>query len=791
MSSSERIIVEKHISSSIFDILNRELNNDKKSSGQFHTKYGQNFADVKEKYTIDSGSHRSTYDYDFLFPGISDEDIKSLTPPDEYKIKQYKIYNYLIKKKLYEKIIKDEHINIKNEDILKAKKDYARLDREVEEAKSELDIIDNMKNKDPYFKSNYNNLLKTFYIYCVKNTSDYGLSKLKTKSPIIKNVIENQYENVGFIRGISPDVSIEEYKKILDNDIDSIKVKIKNRNEEKNNLTGKKYPYNRIVIFTNGITDNIDYSYFSGDRQSKLIKDEYLNILNSKVKSFIESKSIGQQSMSLSSTITKIPILTLDEVRIDTIVNNIEEIIPQKMLSETKSNFNKETLKDIIFMLRELYKQGIDKEYKIKKQNENRFNKLNIYYKYNKLKNNDDDNKLKIGSFNKYYFSLINNEKDEKDIEFYLKESSKARKEYIVKFTKNAKKHLDDNFNTNDTNIIITIDDELSLRYKFKEYENYKEKFGSKENDKIKFENIPKTGTIVLKNKNKEGYKKLRFSDFDTTLKQNLNDPILYMKDTLFDLKSFNDYLKTKKGMTGTYNVSTEFLKINKNIGELNAYSDFIYENYNNSNIFNIERHGTNTKKHGDFLKKIHNNILEIIFQPGTGIYIKTIVEDDITKSENNTNNNSMDNKKIALSNYKIINFKNMNLEECSKSIKYIKEKQGEKSYKGVSKEFDLSKDINKLEDYCSKYNNNNIANENEHHYFVDIDISNDKRSVEKIKKDSKCSTLRNKIIHNYKRLPTLGSIFHIYGGKTIKLNRKKIKNITNKLRKTLKHKNK
>ena len=778
MSSSERIIVEKHISSSIFDILNRELNNDKKSSGQFHTNHGEKF--IK----INNDIKRYTYDYDFLDPDISDNAIK-----DDDDDNDYKIYNYLIKNKLYEKIIKHEHIDIENEDILKAKKDYARLEREVEEAEKELDKITEKKANDPYFKSNYNNLLKTFYIYCVKNTNDYGLSKLKTKSSIIKNVIENQYENVGFIRGISPDVSIEEYKKILDNDIDSIKVKIKNRNEEKNNLTGKKYPYNRIIIFTNGITNNIDYSYFSGDRQSKLIKDEYLNILNSKVKSFIESKSIGQQSMSLSSTITKIPIFTLDEVRIESIINSINEIIPKKM-SDT-INFDKEKLKEIIFMLRELYKQGIDKEYKIKKQNENRFNKLNIYYKYNKLKNNDDDNKLKIGSFNKYYFSLINNEKDEKDIEFYLKESSKARKEYIVKFTKNAKKHLVDNFNTNDTNIIITIDDELSLRYKFKEYENYKEKFGGKKNDKIKFENIPKTGTIVLKNKNKEGYKKLRFSDFDTTLKQNLNDPILYMKDTLFDLKSFNDYLKTKKGMTGTYNVSTEFLKINKNIGELNAYSDFIYENYNNSNIFNIERHGTNTKKHGDFLKKIHNNILEIIFQPGTGIYIKTIVEDDITKSENNTNNNSMDNKKIALSNYKIINFKNMNLEECSKSIKYIREKQVKKSYKGVSKEFDLSKDIGKLENYCSKYNNNNIANENEHHYFVDIDISNDKRSVDKIKKDSKCSTLRNKIIHNYKRLPTLGSIFHIYGGKTIKLNRKKIKNITNKLRKTLKHKNK
>jgi hypothetical protein len=121
----------------------------------------------------------------------------------------------------------------------------------------------------------------------------------------------------------------------------------------------------------------------------------------------------------------------------------------------------------------------------------------------------------------------------------------------------------------------------------------------------------------------------------DSTLADNTN--IKYFKDTIYDVKTLKEYLRSEKKLFENTRLALEFLKINSS-PEILKYNEFIFDNFKeniNQNIY--------LSDNKNFEERIKKGIIEILMETNSLIY----VNDDKRVSEK-------EKEKATLKNYKI-----------------------------------------------------------------------------------------------------------------------------------------
>jgi hypothetical protein len=378
----------------------------------------------------------------------------------------------------------------------------------------------------------------------------------------------------------------------------------------------------------------------------------------------------------------------------------------------TKDKFDR-----FLSILNENYKKATDAEYKKSLELQDNIKKLYIYYK---IINSDKvlDDEIKLGT-NKLYILKL---KDTQYIGSFTL-ISEPRKIYRFREDKNefyrrvkSDKNINIINNDNHESEQLAQDanesqQDFSVKIKHKYGFVLFEKMDTKESGKV-FEYIDKV---------KDKYRWFSLKDIDKTFLD--KQEIRYYNNILFDKESLISYLKSKNKYSDKTNISYEFLKINST-AEIIEYCDHIEEHFK-KNIYENAFFKFTTKK-------IIQNIIDIVFQPNTPIYIKS------------TNITSEKQRETTSDSYKIVNVKVFDTETahpefikdenlCGKAVK-------EKTKCDV--EFELYKDSSK-----------DPNNENQRrvlHVTVTKSVIKDVRLLT-FKTD--CKTQKNKIRFTYKKI--------------------------------------
>lgn len=400
-----------------------------------------------------------------------------------------------------------------------------------------------------------------------------------------------------------------------------------------------------------------------------------------------------------------------------------------------------------IKQIKEYYKKNTDKEYKKSLDLNDNIEKLKIFYKIDNADKILDDDKIETGS-NKLYYIY----KDPKNpklsvIGFFLLTSEERGiyrfKEDVGNYKiriaaenvrqvaptpspispQNTNGINFENENTNEKNSSEntnpeykgTIHDfavQIKNKYGINTYKCLdKTKLASnKQTDK----NIHKGFIDKFKDKLEIKFKWFNFKDIDASL---LNkDIIKYYSEILFDKKTLIEYLKTKQRYNDKTILSYEFLKINDS-QELSEYCDFIHKNYK-SNIIDTDT-GFNPFKFNFDKRVIHKNILDIIFETNTPIYLRQSKQ---TKNEQRIASNDS---------YKIVQYK------------YFENKfQDDPSCKPLPPNTNT----------CQNDYDSGIEDSVGLKVIVTVTKTNIKDS-DFLKTKTSCKTKKNNLIYNYKKL--------------------------------------
>lgn len=388
----------------------------------------------------------------------------------------------------------------------------------------------------------------------------------------------------------------------------------------------------------------------------------------------------------------------------------------------TKDKFDR-----FISILNENYKKATDAEYKKSLELQDNIKKLYIYYK---IINSDKvlDDEIKLGSNKLYtlkckgkqyigYFTLISAPR-----QIYRFREDKSEFYKRVKSTKNTNINIINNETNEIADEIVTVDNETQQDFSVK----IKHKYGF-----ILFEKMDDTkesGKVIeYIDKIKDKYRWFSLKDIDRTFLD--KQEIRYYNNILFDKETLIAYLKSKNKYSDKTNLSYEFLKINST-AELVEYCDYIEGSFKKNIYENAFFKFTP--------KQIIQNIIDIVFQPNTPIYIKSSTITSEKQRETSSDSYKIVNVKVFDTQTAPPEFiKDENL--CGKAIK-----DGTQEKTKCDVEFDLYKEVNPKDPNTEKHQRRVL------HVIVTKSVIKDV-GVLKFKTD--CKTQKNKIRFTYKKI--------------------------------------
>jgi hypothetical protein len=397
----------------------------------------------------------------------------------------------------------------------------------------------------------------------------------------------------------------------------------------------------------------------------------------------------------------------------------------------TKDKFNR-----FLSILNENYKKAIDTEYKKSLELQDNIKKLYIYYK---IINSDKvlDDEIKVGS-NKLYTLQMN--KDNKKYNGYFTLISAPRQIYRFRedrneFYKRVKSDKEPNIIDQNNETYENGETHSDLAKKDNETQQdfsvkIKHKYGFVLFEKM--DDTKDTGKVFeYIDKIKDKYRWFSLKDIDKTFLD--KQEIRYYNNILFDKDTLISYLKSKNKYSDKTNISYEFLKINST-AELIEYCDYIETGGFKKNIYE--------KAFFKFTpKQIIQNIIDIVFQANTPIYIKS--SSISTEKQRETTSDS----------YKIVKVKVFDTETahpefvkdenlCGKTIKDADTKEKTK----CDIEFELYENENKnSKDPKDDKNQRRVL-----HVTVTKSVIKD---VGLLQFKTDCKTQKNKIRYTYKKI--------------------------------------
>uniref|UniRef100_A0A6C0D2X1 Uncharacterized protein n=1 Tax=viral metagenome TaxID=1070528 RepID=A0A6C0D2X1_9ZZZZ len=633
-------------------------------------------------------------------------------------------------------------------------------DKKIKELKENDPQLDNYKRRFITYNAIYNklfannlNLLKstnetTVVVFPTMNQSDKGSVELNNnpnanlyyydkfkdiKSNTNREINVTDANKIYYVELIVFNSETkEEYAKSIKSQLNEIKKNIIDYNKTtiKQRELRADSPYKPVqnLLF---IIDTDKKGLFTGFYKRPLSKEKQ-DILNKEYTSFLSGSDLSIKSVvdaAINLTFTNV----VKESKLFTSLNSIK--IGTKILQNEE--FDK-----FITELKELYKKNIDKEYKKSLELNDNIKKLKVFYK---IDNADKilDEKIKTGSNQLYciytgkhanlnvigYFLLISEERN--IYRFKEDKSSYNRRKKAEKEIAEGKQ-IDDKEPDQGDNQIEVKEEEKEIENKESNYDKseegalditvqMKESFGRfkyvlTSNKDDKNENVRSGYAEPYLDKTEGSFKWFNLRDIDASL---LNkDVIKYYSQILFDKKSLIEYLKSKQKYTDKTILSYEFLKINDS-PELSEYCDFIHKNYK-SNIDDPLKFELNPFKSKFNDKKIIKNILDIVFDSNTPIYLRASKQ---TKDEARTS---------TTDSYKVVEYK------LVEDFTFKKDKSC-KPVKGIDK--------NKCQ-----FEYDNEKKETKTAITLIVTKSNIK-DVSELKAAAGCKTKKNKLIYDYKKL--------------------------------------
>ena len=378
---------------------------------------------------------------------------------------------------------------------------------------------------------------------------------------------------------------IDIFKSRIDTDIENINNKIEIR--EKTYIDCQSY--NKIIYFVNK-QNNEEDPLFLGYYKTKL-KKEYINVLKDKLYKFFNSRKIGSQSLNNNTVLYN--------------TNNIETLNKEFIIRELKNTFDHKTddinenidnIQLLLEKIKILYKIHTDKNYKQSIVSSVNSNVFNIFMRFNILDTpviTDDIiaeyNSLYIlkeyGKLPKIGYFIVNNKNKKQYIfkhdiiqtSYYKKKlgkewdiiDKKVEKEKIALIEKNDEEEEKLEKEDDDKQI----KEVLSLNMNSEKYDRTREILIEVQYElgRIIFRNIQKDITTKYNHANRieyyqqrnvyEYYRWFNHRMIDATLADNTN--IKYFKDTIYDVISLKEYLRSKKKLFENTRLALEFLKIN------------------------------------------------------------------------------------------------------------------------------------------------------------------------------------------------------------------------------------
>jgi len=633
---------------------------------------------------------------------------------------------------------------------------------------------------------------KTIIIFPTHEKSDNGKSDLKKefypfyidKFDKIQTIVNfKTNENVCYIDlKVYSTKSKDEYKKSINFEFNRIKDLIKTYNDNIKQLLriGRSSSENleiKNIIF---ILDLDKKNLFTGIYNRPLAKDKK-EILAKEYYSFLSSQDFTTKSVE-DSTIT----LTYKDL-----ISQLNIFKGMTGMTISLKDLPKEAFENFILLLKNKYRQIIDKEFRKSLKETDNVKKLSIFYRLKNVDKEIDDtiltgpNKIYTLKYKnekgeiyddlKGYFTLISKERGIynfiEDTNFY-----RQRKAKIVKLTgkvgeENSKPQPEpiEEEHTNIENITNNEPIIESAESVGKQNKNVKIKY---KYGKLLYETINDPNTIGKKGEvtdlidkvSIEKFKWFRPKDLDLSLSE--EKKIKYYDDILFDKNTLIEYLKYKKRYTDKTNISYEFLKINDS-SELIEYCDFIHANFKN----NIKEIKFNPFKPSFNPSMIKNNIVDIIFQPNNIIYTQALTKTTEEQRDSSTKDN-----------YKIVD----------KKIYDYKDKTGEDICNIININIDKTNDTDCSKTYTDYINQ--PLNKGIEHKFVVVSITKmNIKDIGLLKKKVECKTKKINIKHKYKQLykfftQKIGNyMIDPYKGGKLKTKRKgKTKTRKNKIRRQL-----
>lgn len=490
----------------------------------------------------------------------------------------------------------------------------------------------------------------------------------------------------------------EDYKNAIKNQFEDIKKIITDYNKSiQSQIIGlaPRKPIQNILFILDGDKKGL----FTGFYNKQLSKEKQ-DILNKEYENFLNSSSFRRGRVDDNGM----------NMTFSDVIKQAKWFKQNTTIGIGDTTINTAAFNSFMAELKEKYKKITDKEYKKSLELKDNVEELKVYYK---IENADKliEDKIQTGS-NKLYTIYISPDNKHNIVGFFVL-VSEARgiyrfKEDIGSFKK-RKSVAQNNEITN--NNIEKEDDEVErsealdfaveIKYKYGIFK-YKNLNVKKDKKYKKYKNVLQGDAVFLLDKTEAKFKWFNLKDIDASfLDKNV---IKYYPTILFDKKTLVEYLKSKQKYSDKTVLSYEFLKINDS-PELSEYCDFIHTKFK-SNI--IDDSYSLFKINFD-VNVIIKNILDIVFESNTPIYIRT--------SKKTTD----DKREASNDSYKIVEYKLHDIEDdktCETSC--------QTEYKN--------------------YNNTKRS-------LIVVVTKTNIKDIAELKSKTTCKTKKTKLIYDYKQL--------------------------------------
>jgi hypothetical protein len=506
------------------------------------------------------------------------------------------------------------------------------------------------------------------------------IQKLKISNDQFKKVYKQPFNHllfpnnaIIFLPIINPTEDVTTFESRMSNFLLQVRQSIENESKvgEGQLIREEKIPFT-----------SISYSVIN-DKENEMFTDYYKDKLGSKKKKILKKllddflkpgSTIGKQSIQINNTIKNaFQIVTTEQIEKD--FNAFTRSLYSNFINNDKYLTLKDDLIKLINRFKDYSKRSESLEYAISVASDTTANFLRVFYRVNNMDIPVNVDLIRTGA--NYLYKLEGIELNRIDEYAVLSQSASLFKEkgpfiyvgFLYKNVRTAKKNTfrfqvhilktiqlrkltrpnvsDDNIEDEDAEDHSQDQQKTDQKSVMLELMKNKmtgeitfQKAGSREHLKgfgLNFKgNVEEYENLHIYEK----YRWFKFNHIDGSLSDETN--IRFFPDILFDRKTFIEYLKSKK----TYDekktrLPYEFLKINKDMEQLNEYSTFIQDNYKSSHTYKPSLLGRFTSSKTDekiFENSIKSGILDIIFTPINVIYIgkppsKTIGDKDTSKN--------------------------------------------------------------------------------------------------------------------------------------------------------------